>query len=47
VGLGGVARAAQGKTELRETLKRAGSRPYVERLSDFHLLLWLAKQPNL
>ncbi|GLC39288.1 hypothetical protein PLESTB_001573700 [Pleodorina starrii] len=37
----------QGKTELREHLKRLASRPYVERLSDFHLLLWLAKQPNL
>jgi nuclear protein localization family protein 4 len=23
------------------------AQPYVERLSDFHLLLWLAKQPNL
>ncbi|GLI70914.1 hypothetical protein VaNZ11_015942 [Volvox africanus] len=37
----------QGKTELREHLKRLTARPYVERLSDFHLLLWLAKQPNL
>ncbi|KAG2487432.1 hypothetical protein HYH03_013999 [Edaphochlamys debaryana] len=37
----------QGKTELREHLKRNASRAYVERLSDFHLLLWLAKQPNL
>ncbi|GFR49916.1 hypothetical protein Agub_g12024 [Astrephomene gubernaculifera] len=37
----------QGKTELREHLKRLSGRPYVERLSDFHLLLWLAKQPNL
>ncbi|KXZ49382.1 hypothetical protein GPECTOR_21g608 [Gonium pectorale] len=37
----------QGKTELREHLKRLGSRPYVERLADFHLLLWLAKQPHL
>ncbi|EFJ40602.1 hypothetical protein VOLCADRAFT_69322 [Volvox carteri f. nagariensis] len=37
----------QGRTELREHLKRMSSRPYVERLSDFHLLLWLAKQPNL
>mmetsp|Transcript_35576 Transcript_35576/g.79001 ORF Transcript_35576/g.79001 Transcript_35576/m.79001 type:complete len:414 (+) Transcript_35576:354-1595(+) len=36
----------QGKTELREYLKR-GSGSYVERLSDFHLLLWLSKQPNL
>ncbi|KAJ9529335.1 hypothetical protein QJQ45_008013, partial [Haematococcus lacustris] len=37
----------QGKTELREHLRRMGSRPYVEKLSDFHLLLWLTKQPNL
>ncbi|KAG2443114.1 hypothetical protein HYH02_009527 [Chlamydomonas schloesseri] len=37
----------QGKTELREHLKRHSSKGYVGRLSDFHLLLWLAKQPHL
>lgn len=37
----------QGKAELREHLRKGASRSYVERLSDFHLLLWLAKQPNL
>ncbi|PNH05672.1 Ammonium transporter 1 member 2 [Tetrabaena socialis] len=40
-------RTQSGKTELREHLKRHAARPYVERLSDAHLLLWLAKQPNL
>ena len=38
---------AQGKTELREYLRKNASRSYVERLSDLHLLLWLSKQPNL
>lgn len=37
----------QGKTELREYLRKNASRSYVERLSDLHLLLWLSKQPNL
>lgn len=37
----------QGKPELRELLRKKASLSYVERLSDFHLLLWLSKQPNL
>eukprot|EP00955_Chlamydomonas_euryale_P099944 365252-Chlamydomonas_euryale.AAC.31 len=37
----------QGKAELREHMKKMGSASYVERISDFHLLLWLSKQPNL
>ena len=37
----------QGKTELREYLRKVAARSYVERLSDMHLLLWLSKQPNL
>ena len=37
----------QGKTELREYMRKNASRSYVERLSDLHLLLWLSKQPNL
>ena len=36
-----------GKAELRHHLQRAAGRPYWARLADFHLLLWLAKQPNL
>ncbi|KAK9919102.1 hypothetical protein WJX75_009428 [Coccomyxa subellipsoidea] len=37
----------QGKAELRHHLQKNRARPYAERLSDFHLLLYLAKQPNL
>ncbi|CAL8463810.1 g3344 [Coccomyxa elongata] len=37
----------QGKAELRHHLQKNKARPYAERLSDFHLLLFLAKQPNL
>ena len=29
------------------TWKKFTNKPYVEALSDFHLLLWLAEQPNL
>lgn len=36
-----------GKAELRHHLQKNRARPYAERLSDFHLLLYLAKQPNL
>lgn len=36
-----------GKAELRHHLQRAAGKPYWARLADFHLLLWLAKQPNL
>lgn len=34
---------AQSKSELKAHLKKHAARPYVERLSDFHLLLWLSK----
>ena len=36
-----------GKAELRHHLQKQAGRPYQMRLADFHLLLWLAKQPNL
>jgi nuclear protein localization protein 4 homolog len=39
--------ACAGKLELRQHLTKMKAKPYVERLSDFHLLLWLSKQPNL
>ena len=35
-----------GKAELKELIRKSSSRPYVEFLSDFHLLLWLAAQPQ-
>lgn len=28
-------------------LQKHRSRPYQQRIADFHLLLWLLKQPNL
>ena len=34
------------KAELRAHLKKFASQPYVEALADFHLLLWLAAQPQ-
>lgn len=37
----------QGKSDLKEHLKRFSGKPYEERLADVHLLLWLSKQPNL
>ena len=36
-----------GKAELRHHLQKQAGKPYQMRLADFHLLLWLAKQPNL
>ncbi len=36
-----------GKAELRQYLQKFASKPSMQRLSDFHLLLYLAKQPNL
>ena len=36
-----------GKAELRHHLQKNAGKPYQMRLADFHLLLWLAKQPNL
>ncbi len=32
---------------MRHHLQKNKAKPYAERLSDFHLLLFLAKQPNL
>ncbi len=37
----------QGKAELKDHLRKLGSKDYREKLSDLHLLLWLARQPNL
>jgi len=37
----------QGKTELKKHLQEQPSRTYVQRLSDFHVLLYLAKQCQL
>ena len=36
-----------GKAELKTHLQKQAKRPYYERLADFHLLLWLSKQPGL
>lgn len=35
-----------GKTELRDLLRKSSAAPFVEVLADFHLLLWLAAQPQ-
>ncbi len=37
----------QGSAELKSHLQRSSARPYAERLSDFHLLLYVGKQPGL
>jgi nuclear protein localization family protein 4 len=37
---------AQGPAELKAHLQRASAAPYAGRLADFHLLLYLARQPN-
>lgn len=36
----------QGKPELKQHLQKYSAKPYSERLADFHLLLYLARQPN-
>ena len=36
-----------GKPELKAHLQKFSNKPFVEAMADFHLLLWLAKQPNL
>ncbi|GAB4815563.1 hypothetical protein N2152v2_002609 [Parachlorella kessleri] len=36
----------QGKPELKQHLQKFSARPYSERLADFHLLLYLSRQPN-
>mmetsp|Transcript_30694 Transcript_30694/g.55886 ORF Transcript_30694/g.55886 Transcript_30694/m.55886 type:complete len:491 (-) Transcript_30694:686-2158(-) len=38
---------SQSKSDLRDHLRRQGKKPYVERISDLHLLLWLSKQATL
>lgn len=35
-----------GASELKKHLQQNRAKPYVQRLSDFHLLLYLSKQPN-
>ena len=35
-----------GPFELKQHLQRHKAKPYVQRLADFHLLLYLSKQPN-
>ena len=35
-----------GKPELKAHLQKLAAKPYSERLADFHLLLYLARQPN-
>ena len=42
-----LATRPQGKSELKDHLRKLGSKDYREKLSDLHLLLWLARQPNL
>jgi len=37
----------QTKSDLKEHLKKHANLPYEKRLADGHLLLWLAKQPNM
>ena len=37
---------AAGKAELKGLLQKYSARPFTERIADFHLLLWLARQPN-
>ena len=37
----------QTAADLREALARRRAKPYQQRLADFHLLLWLARQPGL
>ncbi len=39
-------RLPAGKPELKQHLQRYSAKPYTERLADFHLLLFLARQPN-
>jgi hypothetical protein len=41
-----AASACAGKSELRAHLQRHSSLPYSRKLADFHLLLYLARQPN-
>ena len=36
-----------GVAELKAHLQARRAAPFVARISDFHLLLWLARQPNL
>ena len=37
----------QTSADLREALTKSRSKPYQKRIADFHLLLWLLRQPNL
>lgn len=37
----------QTTTDLREHLQQHSSKPYTERLADFHVLLWLSENSGL
>lgn len=37
----------QTNRDLKQHLQKLKSKPYVERLADFHLLLWLAENSGL
>jgi nuclear protein localization protein 4 homolog len=39
--------AVQTTTDLKQHLQKLKSKPYSERLADFHLLLWLAENSGL
>lgn len=39
-------RLPTGKAELRTHLQARSGKPFVERIADFHLLLYLARQPS-
>lgn len=41
-----VVHLPSGKPELRLHMAKNKGKPYVMRIADFHLLLYLAKQPN-
>ena len=36
-----------GQREFKGYMNKASSKPYTERLADFHVLLWLSGQGNL
>ena len=36
-----------GPTEFKQYMRQNSSKPYWQRLADFHLLMYLAKQPGL
>ena len=38
---------AAGPSEFKQYMRQSASKPYWQRLADFHLLMYLAKQPGL